>query len=59
VDRLAGDGTTTIADEMKQVRVQGLYRIEVRDKEGAVSEAVLEIRFCRTVVLPPIGKQIT
>jgi hypothetical protein len=57
VDRLAGDGTTTIADEMKQVRVQGLYRIEVRDKEGTVSEAVLEIRFCRTVVLPPIGKQ--
>ena len=41
----------------RQVRVQGLYRIEVRDKEGAVSEAVLEIRFCRTVVLPPIGKQ--
>ena len=57
VNRLAGDGSTTIADEMKEVRVQGLHRIQVRDKEGNVSEAVLEIRFCRTVVLPPIGKQ--
>jgi hypothetical protein len=57
VDRLAGDGTGTIAREMKQVRVQGLHRIQVRDKKGELSEAVLEIRYCRLVVLPPIGKQ--
>jgi hypothetical protein len=57
VDRLAGDGSCTIADEMKEVRVQGLHRIQVRDKKGNMSVAVLEIRFCRTVVLPPIGKQ--
>jgi len=57
VDRLAGDGTGTIADEMKQVRVQGLHHVEVRDKDGNASEAVLEIRYCRLVVLPPIGKQ--
>ena len=57
VDRLAGDGTGTIAGEMKQVHVQGLHRIQVRDKKGELSEAVLEIRYCRLVVLPPIGKQ--
>jgi len=57
VDRLAGDGTGTIADEMKQVPSQGLHRIQVRDKKGELSEAVLEIRYCRLVVLPPIGKQ--
>ena len=57
VDRLAGDGTSTIGKEMKQVRVQGLHRIKVRDKNGEPSEAVLEIRYCRLVVLPPIGKQ--
>jgi hypothetical protein len=57
VDRLAGNGTGTIAREMKQVRVQGLHRIQVRDKKGDLSEAVLEIRYCRLVVLPPIGKQ--
>ena len=57
VDRLAGDGSSTIAAEMKQVRVRGLHRIPVRDKRGEWSEAVLEIRYCRMVVLPPIGKQ--
>jgi len=34
VDRLAGDGNGTIADEMKQVRVQGLHRLQVRNKRG-------------------------
>jgi len=42
---------------MQYVPVKGLRRVEVRDKDGKVSEAVLEIRYCRTVVLPPIGKQ--
>src|ERR1035438_303377 len=40
VDRLAGDGAGTIADEMEQVRVQGLHRIQVRDNKGELSEAV-------------------
>lgn len=57
VDRLAGDGTSTIASEMKQVRIQGLHRIQVQDKKGNLSEAVLEIRYSRLVVHPPIGKQ--
>jgi hypothetical protein len=56
VDRLAGDGTGTIAREMKEVRVQGLHRVQVRDKKGNLSEAVLEIRY-RRLVVPPIGKQ--
>lgn len=57
VDRLSGDGSSTISDEMKQVRVQGLHHVKLRDKQGNISEAVLEIRSCRLVVLPPIGKQ--
>ncbi len=57
VDRLAGDGRHTIADEMQEVRVQGLHRIEVRNKKGERSEAALEIRYRRIKVLPPIGKQ--
>lgn len=57
VDRLAGDGKHTIADEMEEVHVQGLHRIQVRNKKGEVSEAVLEIRYRRIRVLPPIGKQ--
>ena len=57
VDRLAGDGDHTIADEMAEVRVQGLHRIEFRDVHGQQSEAQLEIRYRRVRVLPPIGKQ--
>ncbi len=57
VDRLAGEGDRTIADEMAEVRVQGLHRVEARNKKGEVSEAVLEIRYRRIRVLPPINKQ--
>ena len=57
VDRLAGDGQHTIADEMSEVRVKGLHLIEVRDAKGECSEAVLEIRYRRIRILPPIGKQ--
>ena len=57
VDRLAGDGSRTISQEMNHVKVQGLHRIEFRDKQGNLSQAVLEIRYCRMVVLPPIGKR--
>lgn len=56
-DRLVGDGSRTMEDDRKQVPVQGLLRIVVRDKKGKPSQAVLEIRYWRTVVLPPIGKQ--
>lgn len=56
VDRLAGDGKHTIAAEMKAVRVQGLHRLRVRDEKGDPSEAILEIKYRRIRVLPPIGK---
>jgi hypothetical protein len=57
VDRLAGNGDHTIADEMEEVAVKGLHRIEVRDDNGDLDEAVLEIRYRKTQVQPPIGKQ--
>jgi hypothetical protein len=57
VDRLAGDGDHTIADEMDEVAVKGLHRIQVRDSNGDLDEAVLEIRYSKMRVLPPIGKQ--
>jgi Transposase DNA-binding len=57
VDRLAGDGDHTIADEMDEVAIKGLHRIEVRDSNGDPDEAVLEIRYRKIRVLPPIGKQ--
>jgi hypothetical protein len=56
VDRLAGDGKHTIGTEMKEVRIQGLQRVQVRDEKGNLSKAVLEIKYRRIRVLPPIGK---
>jgi hypothetical protein len=57
VDRLAGNGDHTVATEMKEVSVQGLYRVQVRDDKGDPSEAVLKIKYRTLQVLPPINKQ--
>ena len=57
VDRLAGDGDHTVADEMREVRVQGHHRVEVRDKKGGVSQALVELRYRRIRVLAPVAKQ--
>jgi hypothetical protein len=57
VDRLAGDGDHTVAQEMAEVRCKGLHRIEVSDQHGITAEAVLELKFRKIRVRPPIGKQ--
>jgi hypothetical protein len=57
VDRLAGDGGHTIAQEMDDVRLKGLHRIQTSDQQGNIVDAILEIRYRRIKVLPPIGKQ--
>ena len=41
---------------MKEIVVRGLRRVEVRDLRGKCSTAVLEIRYRRVLVRPPIGK---
>jgi hypothetical protein len=56
-DRLVGDGDHTISDEMAELRVQGLHRVELRDARGQNCAALLEIRYRRMTVLPPVGKQ--
>ena len=57
VDRLAGDGGHTIADEMQETRLKGVHRVEVRNSKGRMEMAVVELRHRRVRVLPPIGKQ--
>jgi hypothetical protein len=56
-DRLAGDGTHTVATYMRQVRCRGLHRLEVRDSQGHSRSAVLELKYCRVRLLPPRAKQ--
>jgi hypothetical protein len=57
VDRLAGDGDHTIADEMGTTSLKGLHHIEMRTDDGDVVKVALEVRFKRITVQPPIGKQ--
>jgi hypothetical protein len=57
VDRLAGDGKQTISAKMKRVPAKGRHRIEVRDRKGNSSEAILTIKYQRLRVHPPIGKR--
>lgn len=57
VDRLTGNGKHTISDEMKSAPVRGLHRVELRNRVGEPSTAVLQIRYRRMVIRPPVGKQ--
>ena len=55
-DRRTGEDGQTIAEEMKQVAVRGLHRIEFRGPQGQDCEAVLEIKYGRLTVLAPSSK---
>jgi hypothetical protein len=57
VDRMAGDGDHTVADEMDEVTLKGLHRLEVRNSDGDPTKVILEIRYHRLQILPPKGKQ--
>lgn len=57
VDRLAGDGNHTVADDMAKAKNRGHHRIEVRDIHGNTGIADLEIKYEKLHLLPPIGKQ--
>jgi hypothetical protein len=57
VDRLAGNGRSTISAAMKNSKVKAIHRVEVRDAKGSISETSVAIRYQRLQVCPPIGKQ--
>jgi hypothetical protein len=57
VNRLAGNGEHTVADEMRETRLKGMHRVEVRDGKGRKETAWVELRYRRIRVLPPVGKQ--
>jgi hypothetical protein len=57
VDRCAGDGEHTVADEMAEEHCKGLHTVEVLDRYGNRSEAVVELRYRRVLVRPPRAKQ--
>jgi len=56
VDRRAGAGDHTVADEMAEERVQGVHYVDVRNANGDASVAAVEVKYRRVLVHPPIGK---
>jgi hypothetical protein len=56
VNRLAGNGRTTIDKVMAKVKPTGIHVVEVVDKRGRTSTARLQVRYARMKVHPPIGK---
>ncbi len=58
VDRRSGDGTPTVREIMGQQRVKAVHRVEVTDDQGQPSTAVLELKYHRLQVCPPIGKHL-
>lgn len=56
VDRLAEDGHTTIAQEMKSAK-RGTHVVEITDRYGHPTQVRLDVRYRQMVVRPPIGKQ--
>ena len=57
VDRLAEDGTQTIADLIESSPCRAVHRIERRNHHGKVESATLELRFRRIHIKPPLAKQ--
>jgi len=57
VDRRAEDGEQTVDEMMDEQCVKGVHRIEVMDDKGNPSIAVLEIKYHKMTVCPPIGKE--
>ena len=57
VDRRAGEGEETMIEVMEEQPVRAVHRIEVQDNKGRSSIAVLDIKYHRLQVCPPIGKQ--
>jgi hypothetical protein len=57
VDRLAGRGSTTVAQIMRRQPIRGAHEVEVRDDHGHVSTAAVAVRFCRIMVHPSPAKR--
>ncbi len=57
VDRLAGDGKHTVADEMEYVPVKGVHKFEIITKSGKLEKIALDVKYKIIKVLPLIGKQ--
>ena len=58
-NRRTGDGEQTVAQAMEEQLVKAVHRIEVRDDKdkSKVSSAVLDIRYHKMTICPPVDKE--
>ncbi len=57
VDRLIEDGSRAVAAAMDESTVRGVRRISVRGNDGEMRQAVMEIKYERLLLRPPVGKR--
>ena len=57
VDRRSSEDQGTVNETMQEQPVKTVHRVEVMDSKGRPSTAVLEIKYHRLQICPPIGKQ--
>jgi hypothetical protein len=56
-DRVADDGRRTLSQVLRRAKGKAVHRVEVRDEKGKVSEATVTVKYLRTKIYPPEGKQ--
>jgi Transposase DNA-binding len=57
VNRLAGEGDTTVEAMMKASPIDGWHPIDVHDSKGGIEKATLAIKYKTMTIQPPIGKE--
>lgn len=57
VDRRIEDGSRAVAAAMDESTVKGVRRISVRGNDGEMRQAVMEIKYERLLLRPPVGKR--
>ena len=57
VDRLIDNGSRAAAAAMDESTVRGVHRISVRGNDGEMRQAVMEIKYERLLLRPPVGKR--
>lgn len=56
-DRVADNGQRTLSQVLRRTKAKAMHRVEVRDEKGKVSEVAVAVKYVRTKIYPPEGKQ--
>lgn len=57
VDRLAGDGSSVVSEEISKTKVKGLHRFTLTNKYGDTENVCLELKYSTLQLHPPVSKK--